>query len=198
MTLNKHANKNKDRMDQLKASLPYMDDDDTPVFPRIEIKQSYNWVFYTIAIIFIIGLIFFESAYTVKRVNGDSMNNTLRSNELILLHKQEKVRRFDIVVLNERLADNGDSKQIIKRVIGLPGDVVTVIDGHLYINNKRYIETYLSPTNIKNFKRVNWTIRVPKGHLFVLGDNRDISKDSRTVGCFKCSAVVGVKVFGGD
>ncbi len=145
----------------------------------------------------IVAMIIFQTVYGVKRVDGDSMNNTLHSNELIIIHRQEKVRRFDIVVLNERLVKNGDSKEIIKRVIGFPGDVVTVIDGNLYINSKRYKETYLSPANIKNFKRVNWTIRVPKGHLFVLGDNRDISKDSRAVGCFKESAVVGVKVAGG-
>lgn len=195
--LNNFDEENKTRAEKLKESLPYMEDEEIPVFPKIEIKQSHDWIYCVIFGVVIVAMIIFQTVYGVKRVDGDSMNNTLHSNELIIIHRQEKVRRFDIVVLNERLVKNGDSKEIIKRVIGFPGDVVTVIDGNLYINSKRYKETYLSPANIKNFKRVNWTIRVPKGHLFVLGDNRDISKDSRAVGCFKESAVVGVKVAGG-
>lgn len=174
-----------------------MGDEETPVFPKIKIKPSHDWIYYVIFGAVIVAMIIFQTVYGVKRVDGDSMNNTLHSNELIVIHRQEKVRRFNIVVLNERLVKNGASKEIIKRVIGFPGDVVTVIDGNLYINSKRYKENYLSSATIKNFKQVNWTIRVPKGRLFVLGDNRDISKDSRTVGCFKESSVVGVKVLGG-
>ena len=77
----------------------------------------------------------------------------------------------------------------------MPGDRVTASNGKLYINNEELAEPYLSEENIQDFKRVNWDIRVPEDHYFVLGDNRDVSKDSRAVGSFEKSSVVGVKIW---
>ena len=80
-------------------------------------------------------------------------------------------------------------------MIGLPGDRITVINGELFINNKHYREKYVVKKNKANYDKLNWTIKVPKNEIFVLGDNRDISKDSRIVGCFKKSAIKAVKAF---
>ena len=77
----------------------------------------------------------------------------------------------------------------------MPGDTVTVLNGELFINDKKYEEDYLDEKNIKKWKQTSITIKVPKNHYFVMGDNRDISKDSRMVGNFVDSAVVGVKMF---
>ena len=76
----------------------------------------------------------------------------------------------------------------------MPGDRITVIKGKLYINNEEYVEPYLSAENIKDFAKVDWDIRVPDNHYFVLGDNRDVSKDSRQVGSFEKSAIKGAAV----
>lgn len=144
----------------------------------------------------IIGLllIVFQLCFGIVRVSGPSMMSTLHDNDFILISKYDRVDRFDIVVLKERVADNGPSKNVIKRVIGFGGDRITVVDGQLFINNVSYDEYYLDDENTQVFRTVNFDITVPEGHLFVMGDNRDISKDSRTVGSFKESSVIGVKI----
>ena len=169
-----------------------------PVFPVLKVKERKEWIWYTVFGVALIAVIIFRMAFSVFIVNGPSMMPTLHNRDVTLVHKTEKVKRFDIVVLNERLADNGPSKRIVKRVIGFGGDIITVIGGQLYINNKKYDEPYLQGKYIKNFKKVDWTIVVPKEHIFVLGDNRDVSKDSRTVGSFKTSAIIGVQILGGS
>lgn len=148
-------------------------------------------------IIFVIATMFvvlFKLLFGIVKVDGKSMNPTLHHNEIMLI-KKERVERFDVVVLDERLHDNGENKKIVKRVIGLGGDRITVIDGVLYINDTKVDENYLDSNNIKQFKRNNFETYVPDGYIFVLGDNRDNSKDSRHVGNFKESAVVGVRIW---
>ena len=193
----KNKRRNNSRDIKIQQSLPYLDTTNMPVFPVLKVKERKEWIWYTVFGVALIAVIIFRMAFSVFIVNGPSMMPTLHNRDVTLVHKTEKVKRFDIVVLNERLADNGPSKRIVKRVIGFGGDIITVIGGQLYINNKKYDEPYLQEKHIKNFKKVDWTIVVPKGHIFVLGDNRDVSKDSRTVGSFKTSAIIGVQILGG-
>lgn len=181
---------------RLRESLPYMDapDADDSVFPRVIQKKEHPIRPFVAGGVIIIILIALFCMFSLARVDGHSMDYTFHNGEYVLLQRYQKPRRFDVVVLNEREKNNGPAKHIIKRVIGLPGDTIAVIQGNLYINNKRYAEPYLSSAHTKMYKELNWTVHVPKGHVFVLGDNRDISKDSRIVGSFKTSAIVGVKV----
>ena len=198
MTLKTKKNQDRElRAKKLQDSLPHLNAEDMPVFPVLKVKESKEWIWYVVFGVLLASVIIFRMVFSVSIVNGPSMMPTLKDRDVTLVHNDEKVKRFDIVVLNERIADDGASKRIVKRVIGFGGDVLTVIDGQLYINNKKYNEPYLDSKYTKNFKNVDWTIIVPKGYVFVLGDNRDISKDSRTVGSFKTSAITGVKVLGG-
>lgn len=190
--------KDNSRENKLQKSLPHLNTADLPVFPVLKIKERKEWIWYVVFGMALITAIIFRMAFSVAIVNGPSMMPTLHDRDVTLVHNDEKVKRFDVVVLNERLVDDGPSKRIVKRVIGFGGDVITVIDGQLYINNKKYYEPYLDEKYIKNFKNVDWTIVVPKDHIFVLGDNRDVSKDSRSVGSFKTSAIIGVQVLGGN
>ena len=156
--------------------------------PKSPILKGY--VFLGIGIL----LIAFQMCFGVVRVSGPSMLPTLHDKDFMLISKYDRIDRFDIVVLKERVADNGPSKNIVKRVIGFGGDRVTVVDGQLFVNNIAYNEYYLDDANTELFKNVNFDITVPDDYLFVMGDNRDVSKDSRTVGSFKKSAVIGVKI----
>lgn len=168
---------------------------DEPVFQKTIVKEKHVYRYYFLYAFIIMLFIGFNMVFSVAKVSGNSMDSTLHDGQYILLNKHEKVKRFDIVVLKERQKKDGPTKSIVKRVIGFGGDTITVIDGELYINNKRYKEPYLDTENIQRFKNIDWTIKVPKNHVFVMGDNRDISADSRLVGSFKTSAISGVKVF---
>ena len=110
-------------------------------------------------------------------VNGDSMDTTLQDGDVMILNKYQyynnAIERFDIVVVKYQ------NKYIIKRVIGLPGDEVKCIDNVLYINDKVYVEDYLDEgTTTSDFE----TEVIPEGYYFVLGDNREVSLDSRKIG----------------
>lgn len=148
---------------------------------------KYHFIILVLAIALVCYFVF-----GIVRISGHSMDSTLHDNQIVFISKQSTVRRFDVVVLKERMQDDEPSKKIIKRVIGLPGDKVTVLNGKLYINDKRYIESYVDKDKAKLFRKESFTINVPKGRYFVLGDNRDVSKDSRAVGSFTKQSVVGV------
>lgn len=119
-------------------------------------------------------------------VSGDSMHSTLHDGDVMILDKMayrdEEIKRFDIVVIK-----NND-KYIIKRVIGLPGETVKYIDNTLYINDKIYVEDFLDKGTLTGYINVE---KIPEGFYYVLGDNREISLDSRKLGLIEESAIEG-------
>ncbi len=130
-----------------------------------------NLLFTILLLIIIIIRIFF---YSPIRVNGSSMYPTLQDKEFMILNKiglQKGINRFDIVVVES----NG--KYIIKRVIGLPGESIMYSDNKLYINGK-VIEDNYSKSETENFENVI----LKDNEYFVMGDNREVSKDSRVIG----------------
>lgn len=127
-------------------------------------------------------------------VDGDSMNGTLKHGEWYIMKKHAPIERFNIVVLNERVYEGAPDKYIVKRVIGLPGDVIEVEKGVMKINGQVIEEYYVQDALRERFDKIPWHIEVPEGRLFVLGDNRDHSQDSRHVGSFEQSSVMGTLV----
>ena len=110
------------------------------------------------------------------------MTPTLDNNQIMYQLKMVKVKRFDIVTFK-----TPQKKTFIKRVIGLPGDEVTYVDGKLTVNNQSYDEDYtLEPFH------GNYAFTVPSDHYFLLGDNRNDSTDSRELGFINKSKIIGV------
>ena len=124
------------------------------------------------------------------RVDGDSMEPTLISGEYVIVSKLSyrlgSPQRGDIIVFHP---PPNPKEEYIKRVIGLPGDQVTIENGFVSVNGQRLNETYL---RAKPNYTGTWT--VPEGQLFVLGDNRNNSSDSSKWGTVPMDYVVGKAV----
>ena len=140
------------------------------------LKENY---IYIIIIVLVILLKLF--VITPVRVNGTSMTPTLEEGDIMLLNKlgRNNIKRFDIVVI-----DNKD-EDLIKRVIGLPGEKIEYKDNKLYVNGKKVNEKF---TKKKYELLNNYSIdslehsTIPKDYYFVLGDNRPNSLDSEEIG----------------
>lgn len=122
-------------------------------------------------------------------VDGHSMDNTLFDGEQLIINPSAEPGFGDIIVF-----DYGGT-YLIKRVIGLPGDSIAVVKGTLYVNNIRYDETYLSPELATAFQDTSFAVDVGENEYFVMGDNRDISRDSRSFGCISRDMVTGVAIW---
>lgn len=157
-----------------------------------------EWLPYVIIMIVIVLL----RSYIITPiiVKGASMEPNLKENEVLFLskisYKIHKVERFDIVVVET------ENDLIIKRVIGLPGEKVEYKNNKLYINEKLIKDPYQkNKTNdfeleeICNIGNDNCTTIIPDNKYLVLGDNREISSDSRTKGLFDIEDIEGKVVF---
>ena len=139
----------------------------------------------------IIVVVFLIKAFVVTpiRVNGPSMELTLQPKDIMILNKIayyfEKPKRFDIVVVRTKEDD------IIKRIIGLPGEEIEYKDNVLYVNGKKVKEV------VKDLDTSDFTSeelgskKIPKGEYLILGDNRGNSSDSRMIGFVKKSQIMG-------
>lgn len=135
-------------------------------------------------IIIIVVLIFRTFVATPVRVNGPSMDETLKNGDLMILNKLAKFKRGDIVVV-----DIG-SEKVIKRIIGMPGDSIYCLNGRVYINDEEHEENYTS-TRTSDFGK----IFLKNDEYFVLGDNRAVSRDSRIFGPVKKEQIMGTSEF---
>ena len=142
----------------------------------------------------------FLNFYGVYHLNGPSMRPTLSDKQFVFAfvdyYKNNEVNYGDIVFLNVK----GEEDQLIKRIVGLPGDKIEMKRGILIVNDKpKTIDKELEMNvyeekinDFKSFRIINITkadeedyfekIKIPKGFYFVLRDNREVSRDSRDIG----------------
>ena len=138
-------------------------------------------------IIIIVVVVFIRSfIVTPVSVHGTSMYPTLEGNEIMLLNKLGHIDRFDIVVL--KIQEEKDN--LIKRVIGLPGETVEIKDNTIYINNKKLEDPYGFGVTYNIGK-----VTLASDEYFILGDNRKISLDSRVFGTIKKEEIKGTTNF---
>lgn len=142
-------------------------------------------------LIVIIVVLFRTFIATPAVVDGSSMENTLNDNDLVILNKVilyfNNIERFNIVVIK----NEDDNDKIIKRVIGLPNEKISYKDNKLYINDN----LVKFPNGVTFEDTEDFEAETKDNEYFVLGDNRDVSKDSRYFGAFKKSEIVGLVDF---
>lgn len=193
----------------------------TPAPEAVERPGGRSWLRELIETLVLTVVIFVGVRGVVQsfRVDGDSMMPTLQSDELLLVNKAVYWRtdagspiaflahgasggnpdRYlfhapaagEVVVFE---APRDPERDYIKRVIGVPGDTIEILDGGVWRNGQRLNEPYLEdmPTEVYEGE-TSW--QVPSDHLFVLGDNRIGSSDSRAWGLVPVDNVVGKAVF---
>lgn len=158
-----------------------------------------EWLPYLIIIVVVI--IVRSYIVTPVVVRGDSMFDTLEDGEVLFLSKIHyrvtEIERFDIVVIEDY-----DSDLIIKRIIGVPGDYIEYKDDILYINGEVSDERFTDDVTedftleeVCEIHDVECDGVIPEGMYLVLGDNRDISADSRVKGLIEEEQILGKTVF---
>ncbi|MEZ5244295.1 MAG: signal peptidase I [Acidimicrobiales bacterium] len=181
-------------------------DEPEPLPPRSlqsQIRTSMEWVAVAIGALVVALLIkaFLLQAFYIPSA---SMEPTLHEDDRVLVNKLSykigDIQRGDVIVFEKPEGVGGDIDDFIKRVIGLPGETVSFSGGSVFIDGSELSESYIDgvPTNsgavmngCANAPAVADTCVVPEGMIFVLGDNRGSSQDSRYFGPIDDDTIVG-------
>ncbi|SIS47615.1 signal peptidase I [Salimicrobium flavidum] len=161
--------------------------------------KKYKHLIRTVILAVLVAIVFRAYFFASYVVEGESMEPTLYDGNLLMVNKVlydwTDVHRQDIIVFHYNNEDD-----YVKRVIGLPGDHIAVKDDRLYVNGEFVEEDYLDElrpndgrvfTNDFTLEGVTGRIEVPEGELFVMGDNRRDSLDSRSFGFIDIQSIVG-------
>ena len=162
---------------------------------RIKYKKDYRRMLYSTvsslivvaAVAVLISMLFLP----VLRVTGTSMAPTLMNDELVICSKRSNFKSGDVV------AFYFNNKILLKRVIGTAGDVIDIKeDGTVYLNGKILDEPYLTEKAFGECD-IQLPYQVPDNRIFVMGDHRSVSVDSRstTVGCIADEYIIGRVIF---
>ena len=165
-------------------------------------------IFFVIAAIITTGMII---SFDVVEINGDSMLPTLTNGDSVLVWSlpytpgfpDEKLDYGDIIVVAG--PESMDNVLMIKRVVGLENDLIVIIEGQVYRNGELLREEYVKgmtlPLNLQKDqeKMPEWdseySYTVPENHVYLLGDNRLVSSDSREYGALPFTSVLGRMIF---
>lgn len=146
-----------------------------------------NKLYLKFIIIFIIGIIaiILYTNFSIIFVKGDSMSPTYQNGSILIINKNYKeINRNDIIVFKKNSYDI-----YIKRVIGLPNETIYCENRNIYINDISIKDNFGNTTD--NFKKVT----LKNNQYFVLGDNRNKSNDSRTIGFISKNEIIGKIIF---
>jgi signal peptidase I len=184
---------------------PDKDSDDSPSLWR-EFLSTIGILAIALGVAALIIFFVFRS----YQVDGPSMKNTLQNEDKLIIWKVPRTwasithhryipKRGDIIVFSQSgLSEFGqtDKKQLIKRVVALPGERVTIQDGHYLVYNKENPKGFDPNQSLELTQAIAPTtgtvdVTVQKGQLFVSGDNRPDSLDSRSFGPIDANQVIG-------
>lgn len=189
---------------------------DTPApyqAPKKNNHEGLKSILFTIAILVsapLLALFLTTFVFQSYRVDGESMETSLQHNDRLLIWKLPRSianlrnstympERGDIIVFTkpDMIDVNGQQKQLIKRVVGLPGDRVVVKDGAITVYNNEHPDGFNPDQNqpfsqfIDNTTRGDIDVEVRQGEVFVCGDNRSNSLDSRSFGSISTDDISG-------
>ena len=176
-------------------------------------QEIISWIL-TILVAVVAALVIRSVIFEPVRVDGHSMDDTLADGEVMFVSKfdysstwlclpwqsaEEKENaprftlgagpaRFDVVIC--RYPGRGDTN-FVKRVVGLPGDTVELREGYLYVNGEKYEEPYINDAYRTGYLNSFGPETVPEGKYFVMGDHRNNSNDSRSVGAIDRNMIIG-------
>ena len=185
------------------------------------IKILIDWIL-TILVAVIISLFIISNLVSITQVKEQSMEPTFKEDDRIIIYKLGYLfgepAREDIVILNKINKEKGlvtnminESKDIIdnikyrftnkieknnllKRVIGVYGDIIDIQNGYIYVNGKLLEEKYSNGLTYAS-PNLSYPVEVPKDNVFVLGDNREYSLDSRDLGFISIDQIKGKAIF---
>ena len=154
---------------------------------RKSIQSTTNTLIVVAAVAILVAMLFLP----VLRIYGQSMNNTLVSGELVLSLKGASFETGDVVAFYY------NNNILVKRVIANSGEWVDIdLDGNVYVNQQKVDEPYIKEKAYGE-PNIDFPYQVPEDRVFVLGDNRAVSVDSRSssIGCVSSEQIVGKIVF---
>ncbi|MBW7453804.1 signal peptidase I [Paenibacillus sepulcri] len=165
-----------------------------PEQPRTRkwVREVRDWLL-SLTIAVVAALLIQNYAFAQTEVRNVSMQHTLFEGQRLIEDKLsyhfDQPNRGDIVIISGPESD----KRLVKRVIGLPGDMLDIKDGHVLINGTVLEEPYVKGLTFSNGLSIPYT--VPDKKVFVMGDNRENSQDSRELGPISISSLEGRAVF---
>ena len=158
---------------------------------RLEYRSRYGRVLrstiYALLVVAAAAVLLATLLLPVLQVSGDSMNPTLEDKDILVLVKHENMETGDLC------AFYWQNKLLIKRIIGAPGDVITLDEnGVVTVNGKTLDEPYVDELALGECD-IRFPYQVPENRYFVLGDHRAVSIDSRSsvIGCVEKSQILG-------
>jgi signal peptidase I len=150
----------------------------------VKYKEYISYIVIVIIVVLVRSFI-----VTPIMVHGQSMYDTLSGNEIMLLWKKKDIKRFDIVVA-EYNPEHGNKETLIKSVYALPNETIKCENGIIYINDKKLEDNYeYGHTN--DFE----AITLKEDEYFLMGDNREVSLDSRYFGPIRIGDIKGTTDF---
>lgn len=157
--------------------------------PRVSGEQIAKLIILPLLALFAAIVVVFFVLFQAVRIDGPSMLPTLRDADRVLVTRgKQDIHRGDVVVL---IATDGErSTELVKRVVGIAGDSVEIRDDVAFVNGVR------EPDRGQQIDEAGYSISqvpvtVPRGQLYVMGDNRPLSDDSRYIGTVALSGVIG-------
>ncbi len=180
----------KPSLSQLRAELRYEK-------RKKEYSKTFRRTIFVLLVVAAIAVLISSFFLTVLKVSGESMSPSLETGEIVVALNSEKFTP------GEMIAFYYNNKVLVKRVVGSPGDWINVDeDGNVSVNGEPLDESYLKvktqyAASTSESEQIRFPYQVPESRYFVLGDNRDVSIDSRStvVGCVSKEQLIGKLVY---